>query len=175
MKNKRIKICMVIFAVAILCILVDFWSISKGTYISKHATIALPEKWTIEGADAEADYVEGTLLYNKQEVGYFMASIITELDPLNKDSKAESYVNVLLGMHAELQDSEAFELNDKGETLHKAYVTKGVSAAEAERGEKPENMIYYFGVSDKETLICVELLDFELEKEFEEILKTLCY
>lgn len=121
-------------------------------------------------------YSDIRFTYQEQEVATMELFVLANDSLLNRNTSAESFVRVYLGMHAEMKQAEKFALDTKKNALTEVCVNRGLSAAEIERGMvQPTDERWYFGISSDNVFVCVQLIDLSKEDAFEKILRTLQY
>jgi len=146
-----------------------------GTSIGMLAMVVLPEGWSIAEETVKEDYAAVSFMYQSELV----ASVELGVNALDfwMDSKttAESFVANYVGMHAELVDNSRLETTS-GNMLTKVIANPGMSAAETVTAtETPENEIWYFGISQNDVYVIVQLWDAGKQEEVENILRGMYY
>lgn len=177
MKN-RIRKRIYILVLLLICINIIYCYINNvgRTQIGESASIRLEDEWCIEVIEQKKYYSYISFGYQEQEVATMELSVLANDSLLNKNTSAESFVRVYLGMHAEMKQSEKFTLDTKKNILTKVCVNRGLSAAETENGmAQPTDEKWYFGISSDNVCVCVQLKDLSQEDAFEKILRTLQY
>lgn len=168
----------IMIAIVILLLLtyIVFTNNDKRIKISDMASIVMDSEWSIESKETKKGYSYSDFLYSGKKVATIEFSEVNAMSLFSKDTTAESFTRIYIGMHAELKDSSEVKLKKRNTSLTKIVVNPGMSAAERENSDvECADEIWYFGISENNIMICAQLLDVSEEETFEKVLSTLVY